>query len=408
MSQSAPPPTEPVDIRPTYDVVVAGARVAGAATALLLARAGLSVLMVDPRPPERDTLSTHALMRGGVLQLHRWGLLDDLRGRGTPPVRSTAFDYGPTRIDVAIKPRDGVDALYAPRRTTLDPLLANAAASAGATVVYGASLVGLERDAQGRVRGALIRRGTLGAPLRVGAEWVVGADGMHSKTARLVDAPVIHESRYATASLYAYWPGVPNRGYEWFFRRGSAMGVIPTNGGASCVFVSLPPARFMALDRRGREGAYRAVVRETDPDLGAALDRSGSVPGLRGFAGVPGFLRRARGPGWALVGDAGYFKDPLTAHGITDALRDAELLARDLLSGSDRRPSTYEEVRNGLARGMMAVTDRIASLEPEPEELQELHVTLAKEMKAGVRVVESLMTPEDRVRPTSPAAAAVA
>ena len=115
-----------------YDVVIAGARCAGASTALLLARAGLRVLVVDPLPRGRDTLSTHALMRGAVLQLHRWGLLDQIQKAGTPALRVTTFDYADETISVPIKARSGVDALYAPRRTVLDPILVEAAEAAGA------------------------------------------------------------------------------------------------------------------------------------------------------------------------------------------------------------------------------------------------------------------------------------
>jgi 2-polyprenyl-6-methoxyphenol hydroxylase-like FAD-dependent oxidoreductase len=122
-------------VSPAYDVIVAGARVAGAATAMLLARAGMRVLMVDPRPPSQDTLSTHALMRGSVQQLHRWGLLPEVLSAGTPPITSTIFDYGEARIEIPIKDRDGVRALCAPRRTTLDPILNRAARRAGVDIV---------------------------------------------------------------------------------------------------------------------------------------------------------------------------------------------------------------------------------------------------------------------------------
>src|SRR5262245_29541092 len=115
-----------------YDVIVVGARCAGAATAMLLARYGMSVLLFDRERRGADTLSTLALMRAGVLQLHRWGLLDQVRAAGAAAIRTTSFAYGDEVISVPIKDRNGVDALYAPRRTTLDVLLADAAATAGA------------------------------------------------------------------------------------------------------------------------------------------------------------------------------------------------------------------------------------------------------------------------------------
>jgi len=132
-----------------YDVVIAGARCAGAATALLLARQGARVLVLDKSRYGTDTLSTHALMRGAVVQLHRWGLLPAVAGAGTPPVRSTAFHLADAVTTIAVKPKHGVEALYAPRRRVLDAILADAARSAGADVRFGASLTGLRRDGPG-------------------------------------------------------------------------------------------------------------------------------------------------------------------------------------------------------------------------------------------------------------------
>ena len=136
-----------------WDVIVVGARVAGAATAMLLARAGLRVLCVDRSRYGGDTVSTHALMRGGVLQLQRWGVLDAVADAGTPPVRRTVFHYGAESAVVSIRPSAGVDALYAPRRTVIDALLVDAAQRAGATVEFGAAVAGLHRDRDGQVTG---------------------------------------------------------------------------------------------------------------------------------------------------------------------------------------------------------------------------------------------------------------
>ncbi len=130
------------DDQAAVDVVVVGARCAGAATALLLARAGARVVLVDRGGYGRDTLSTHALMRAGTLQLHRWGLLERVVAAGTPPVRRTEFRYGAAGTTVTLKPLAGVDALYAPRRTVLDPILVDAARQAGADVRYGVSVTG--------------------------------------------------------------------------------------------------------------------------------------------------------------------------------------------------------------------------------------------------------------------------
>ena len=171
----------------TYDALVVGARCAGAATAMLMARQGMRVLVIDRGGYGTDTISTHALMRGGVLQLHRWGILPRLQEAGTPPVRETTFHYGDEATTVVIKPSNGVDALYAPRRTLLDRTLVDAARDAGATVRHGQTLIGLTHRSDGRVCGATVRDAD-GNAMRVAADLVVGADGVGSSVARLTGA----------------------------------------------------------------------------------------------------------------------------------------------------------------------------------------------------------------------------
>src|SRR5512143_1606036 len=144
------------DLHTQYDAIVVGARPAGAATAMLLARAGLRVLAVDRAREGTDALSTHALMRGAVLQLRRWGLLGALEAAGTPAIRTATFHYGAEEVTVPVKSRDGVDALYAPRRTLLDSLLVGSARAAGAVVAHEVALADLVRGPGGRVEGAVL------------------------------------------------------------------------------------------------------------------------------------------------------------------------------------------------------------------------------------------------------------
>ena len=373
-------------IRSRYDVVVAGARCSGAATAMLLARAGLDVLVVDPLPKGRDALSTHALMRGAVHQLHRWGLLDAVRASGAPSIAATTFDYGDESFTVPIKPKDGVDALVAPRRTVLDPILADAAEASGASIRRGWRVTGLVRDPQGRVRSVQLSDAD-GNVRTVTADFVIGADGLRSKVARLVGAEVRHQAEHATASMYGYWPGLETDVYRWYFRPAVGIGTIPTNGGESCVFASIPPADFANSRREGLEAVYHRTVQSVDPVLHERMLATGATPALRAFAGVPGFIRASAGPGWALVGDAGYFRDPLTAHGISDALRDAELLSRSLVRGGDRGLLDYEAERNRTGRAMMDVTDGIASLAWSMDEVKALHLDLSRAMNVGVQMI---------------------
>ena len=375
--------------RDRYDVVIAGARCAGASTAMLLARQGMRVLVVDPTSRGSDTLSTHALMRGGVLQLHRWGHLDAIRAAETPAIRKTTFHYGGEPIEVPIKELDGVDALYAPRRTVLDAILCDAAQAAGAEVVHGYSVVDLLGAPDGHIRGAKIA-GSDQNVIEVAADLVIGADGVRSRVARILQAELDYTVAHMTASIYGYWKDLGWEGVHWLYALGGAVGSIPTNDGDTCVFASLPPARFEKERTNGLDAVYHALLSEVSSELTRSVNESELSGKLRAFAGAPGFLRRSAGPGWALVGDAGYFKDPLTAHGITDALRDAELLARAVVEGGDGALAGYQETRNDLVKGLLDVTDRIASFEWDLDEAKEEHLVLSREMKAEVDLLRTL------------------
>lgn len=382
-------------LKERYDAVVIGARCAGAATAMLLARRGMSVLLVDRERRGADTLSTLAMMRAGVLQLHRWGLLDKIRVAGASAIHRTTFIYGHETMSIPIKPRDGVDALYSPRRTVLDPVLANAAADAGADVRYGPRLVDLIRAGAGRVTGAVLqdREGILH---RVPAEIVIGADGMRSTVAQKVGAVPYRTGSHVCGVVYAFWRGLENQGNRWYYRPGVASGAIPTNDGNTCVFVAMPPARFHGDVRHDLEAGYRRVLAECSPDLARELSSASPSERFRGFPGHPGYMRQSYGPGWALVGDAGYFKDPITAHGISDALRDAELLARAVEQGAEPALAGYQNARDELSSELFEITDAIAAMDWNLETLQSLHVHLSKTMN---QEVEALLGLEPGPRP---------
>jgi flavin-dependent dehydrogenase len=370
------------------DVVVVGARCAGAATALLLARAGARVLLVDRGTYGTDTLSTHALMRGAVVQLHRWGVLPAIVAAGTPRVTSTTFSYSTHDVTVPIEPKFGVDALYSPRRALLDRTLVDAAIASGVEVRYGVRVDDLIVDGNGRVRGISAADG--GARRRIDADFVVGADGVHSTIAQKVGAASLVEGRHATASLYSYWEGVPAEGYYWVFRNTGGLGAIPTNNGAVCVFVSVRSEQFRRDVRGDATQAYRRLIRQVSPAFDARLDNARRVEPVRGFGGARGFIRASAGPGWALVGDAGYFKDPITAHGITDALRDAELAARAILRGTTAALADYETTRNDLSRRLFEVSDELASFAGSDEQVQALHREFSTEMSRELRALAAL------------------
>lgn len=361
----------------SYDAIIVGARCAGAATAMLLARAGMRVLVVDHDAPGTDTMSTHALMRAAVMQLARWGLLEAIKAAGTPPIRAAEFIYGSERTIVPILPAAGTDALYAPRRTVLDKVLVQGADRAGAEIRYGVSCVGIKRGPDGRVCGARLRSGG-GATETVTSRFVIGGDGRRSTVARLLEAPVLWEAANSSACLFGYVGGLTNEGYRWYWAPGAAAGIIPTNDGLSCLFVSLPEDR--AGELRQKDGAGLLVAAALDvPEIRQDILAAEPVSAPILFSGHRGRLRQATGPGWALIGDAGYFKDPISAHGITDALRDAEILARALIAD---RPDDYPRLRDALSADFFRTTDQIAGFDWTLDEARGLHRQLNIAMKA--------------------------
>ena len=317
------------------------------------------MLVLDKSRYGTDTLSTHALMRGAVVQLHRWGLLPAVVAAGTPPVRSATFHLADGVTLIPVKPKNGVGALYAPRRTVLDAMLADAARAAGAEVRFGVSVTGLRRSLGGRVTGITGRAGA--ADLEISADLVIGADGRRSTIARYVGARAAHVAPASSVVICRYLRDDAPDGYHWYFRDGAAAGVIPTNDGLACVFAAASAECLPRLLDGGADAAWRRILTRAAPGLTERLDHRGAAGPPRVFPGLTGYLRDAAGPGWALVGDAGYFKDPISAHGITDALRDAEILARAVVSGDPDAVRRYQAERDELSLRLFRVTARIAS-----------------------------------------------
>lgn len=386
--------TRPPTLPSSVDVLVVGARCAGAGLALILARAGARVLLVDKATPGTDTLSTHAIMRPGLQLLHTWGVLDAVRESGTPAITTTSFHYGDDVTEVPIRPRGGVEAFYAPRRHKLDALLAEAARKAGAAVAVRTRLTGLCRGPHGRVVGAdLVDH--RGSRHRIAAGLVVGADGARSSVAAHVGARELAVRENTSDMAYAYLPYDELDTSHLYFAPGCSAGLIPTDDGRACLYVSAPTLRGQ-LDRDlGPHVTFRRWLASAAPDLAARVDADVDQARLHRFGGRRGSLRQACGPGWALVGDAGFFRDPITSHGMTDAFLSAALLARAVLD--DDLPS-YAASRDALALPMLEATDRVASYAWDMDELRELHMELHDLMRAEERVIELLGQPPARDR----------
>jgi len=367
-----------------FDAIIVGARAAGAATAMLLARRGLRVLALERAQYGSDTLSTHALMRPAVLQLHRWGLLDRVRAAGTPPVRRVTFRYPDENVVVDLPPSDGVDALFAPRRTVLDRILVDAARESGARVAFGIAVESLQRDSAGRVTGVLARDAS-GHSFSLRAQIVIGADGIRSIVARQAGAEVTRSSKVEGAVLFGYFAGAETSGYEWGYSPGMSAGFIPTNNGEVCVFVGCATSRFRDEVQPDLHRGFHGILERVSPDMARRIAFARQTGHFRGFASTSGFYRRAFGPGWALVGDAGLFRDPITTHGITDAFRDAELLARAI--AGIHSLEHYQTTRDAVSRPVFDVTERIAAYDWNMDEIR-LHLReVSRAMKPELRLL---------------------
>lgn len=386
-----------------YDVIVVGARSAGAPTAMLLARSGHRVLVVDRATFPSDTVSTHLVHPPGVGAWRRWGVFDRIVATGCPPINAYAFDFGPFTLTGS--PGEGVETVsYAPRRTVLDKILLDAADEAGAEVREGFTVEGLEFDA-GRVTG-LRGHGRDGGTVVERATIVVGADGRHSMVAEAVGAEAYAEKPQLQASYYAYWSGLPMDGrFETYIRYEGAFGAWPTNDDRTLLIAGRPFAEFEAY-RSDIESTYLATIDQAP----AFAERLRAAKRETRFVGasVANYFRRPFGPGWVLVGDAGYNVDFVTALGMSDAYLGAEQVAAaigQVLRGQasfDNAMGQYQAQRDAHVRPFYEFTTQLATLEPPPPELAEALAGIAGNqpaMNRFVRVTAGVTSPAEMFAP---------
>jgi flavin-dependent dehydrogenase len=345
---------------------------------MLLARKGHRVLLLDKAGFPSDTLSTHYIHQPGVARLHRWGLLDKVVASGCPPVERQVFDVGPFALTGVPPPADGITAGYAPRRTILDKILVDAAVEAGVDVREHFSVEELVTDGE-RVTG-IRGRSQGGSLVREEARIVIGADGIRSVIARMLGAPTYNERPASSCAYYTYWSNVPIHAAELYPRPERMLIAAPTNDGLTLTIVYWPETAFHEV-RADIEKHFMQAL-DMVPGLAERVRAGSRAEKFRGSAELRGFFRRPYGPGWALVGDAGYHKNPITAEGITDAFRDADLLANAIDDTFAGRLSTadalagYEHKRNEAAMPLYHMTCDLAKLEPPPPEMQNLFAAL--------------------------------
>ena len=380
-----------------YDAIVVGARCAGAPTAMLLARKGYRVLMVDRASFPSDTLSTHLIHAPGIAALSRWGLLDAITATGCPAIETYSFDFGPITITGTPRPDRGISTAYAPRRTVLDQILVDAAERSGVEVRERFTLddIVVEAGVVVGIRG----HGEDGATVLERARVVIGADGRNSRVATAVGAERYNEKPMLQWSYYTYWSGLPVDGFETVIRPDRGWARFPTNDGLTLLVLGWPYAEA---------GAYKADVEanylktlELAPEVADQVRAAKREERYAGGA-VPNFFRKPFGPGWALVGDAGYTKDPITAQGISDAFRDAELCATALdesftaVRPFDEAMSGFQQTRDAQAGAIYQFTTQLATLEMPPPEMQQLLGAVAGNqdaMNSFVSVVAGTVSP---------------
>jgi 2-polyprenyl-6-methoxyphenol hydroxylase-like FAD-dependent oxidoreductase len=360
-----------------YDAIVVGARCAGSPTAMLLARKGYSVLLVDKASFPSDVISTHVIWPHGAEILDRWGLLDRVAATGCPPIaRNMTFDVGPFALKGGVTDANAGRGGFCPRRTVLDKLLVDAAVEDGVELREQFTVDELVWNGD-RVVG-IKGHGRSGTSVDERARVVIGADGCHSVVAKAVSATEYDTLPAVATYYYSYFSGFDADDIEQYVgtpHQGAA--VFPTNDGLTLLATVWSADRFKEI-RSDIEGHAHKVYETSAPTIAERLRRSKREEKWVGTAGVANYFRKPYGAGWALVGDAGYQKDPLTAQGISDAFSDAENLAEAIDAGfSSRRPSEqaladYQSKRDERVRPMYHFTYQLAKLEPPPPDMQAL------------------------------------
>jgi 2-polyprenyl-6-methoxyphenol hydroxylase-like FAD-dependent oxidoreductase len=343
---------------------------------MLLARQGHRVLLLDKATFPSDTMSTHLVHPPGVAALQNWGLLERLEATGCPPVETYSFDFGPLTISGSPQPIDGIARAYCPRRTVLDQILADAAVEAGAELREGFTVDEI-LAADGTVTGI---RGHAkgGSAVTERARVVIGADGRHSLVAKTVQPDQYDERRSHLAMYYAYWSGLPVDGFDTTIRAENRRGwaAARTHDDLTVLPFGWPVEEFKE-NRGDIEGNFFSTM-DLAPEFAERVRGAKRESKFIGSADLPGYFRKPFGPGWALLGDAGYHKNPITAMGINDAFRDAELVARaldDAFSGPrsyEEGMSDYQRIRDREALPVYEFTDDFAQLQPPPPEMQQL------------------------------------
>jgi flavin-dependent dehydrogenase len=377
-----------------YDAIIVGARCAGAPLAMLLAREGAKVLLVDRATFPCDIPHGHFIHRHAPRRLQTWGLLSRIAAR-TPAVANMIVDVGDFPLRVCNLIEDGVAWGYGPRRATLDKILVEAAVESGAELREAFNVAEYVFDA-GRMVG-IRGRGANGREVEERGTITVGADGRNSPLARAVQAPVYNHVPTILCYYFGYWSGVQTEDFELYTRTAERRVIFSfaTEDDLFAVFVGFPMEELPEI-RRDIEGAFMRAL-DIIPDFAARIHAGRRVERFYGATDLPNFYRKPYGPGWALVGDAGLHKDPYLALGICDALRDVEYLAGAIgegLSGAramDDALADYEARRNDASAAEYNENVAAARFTPPPPELLAIRAAVRNKPEEATRLIKARM-----------------
>jgi flavin-dependent dehydrogenase len=358
-----------------YDAIVVGGRCAGASTAMLLGRAGHRVLLVERGAFGTEIPHGHFIHRGGPARLAKWGLLERVIATNCPAVTQQTLDVCGFTLTGHHLEIGGAPLGVAPRRAKFDRLLIDAASEAGVEVREGFAVEDYIID-DGRVVGI---RGVNGVTER--AALTIGADGRHSRLARKVNAETYNAHEARTCWYFSYYDGPFDAELGLYTRDGVVVLTFPTNDGLHGVAVGWRISEFARV-KADTEAAFASAIEQVrwGRDRLAASRR---LERLYGTADVPNFYRVPHGPGWALVGDAGCHKDPYLALGMSDALRDSELLAKaatDMLAGRATSLAAYQQARDSAsAQDYQENLERAKLVAPPPPVQERLRSLVGRE-----------------------------
>jgi 2-polyprenyl-6-methoxyphenol hydroxylase-like FAD-dependent oxidoreductase len=362
------------------------------------------VLLIDRATFPSDVMSTLYIHQPGVALLNRWGLLDAVVASGCPRIDTLSYYVQDVELHGPVASYGGITATYAPRRQVLDQLLIDAAVAAGAEFAEGFSLSSVLWE-DSRVAGVRLRAKD-GGEVTERTGLVVGADGMRSRLAELVEAPYVTEDPSATCVYYTGWTGMSSR-LQTRLGLGSAVATVPTHDGVTLVLTYFPQDSFRTIKINPRR-AHLGCISAMAPDLFDQLSSGEQVIRLQGTGDQRNFFRKAHGPGWVLIGDAGLHLDSITALGIAHAFIQADLLSSslcddlaDMKSVDDALSKFASQTRNMLTDGYQRTLEATSLQVPESRlrmlrEISQVPALTARyfEFVAGLISFDDFLTPE--------------